>query len=225
MDWSALTISLRTALAATVITFVLGLLAAQGVARMKSGWKGLLDVIFTLPMILPPTVAGYLLLVFFGRSGPAGRLLAIFDLSVVFSWSATVIASAVVSFPLMYRAARGALEQIDGSLYDAARTLGVSDTYIFWKITVPIAMPGILGGTVLAFARALGEFGATMMLSGNIPGKTQTMPMAVYSSVMSGDMAGAAVWVVLMIVLSFGMIMLMNHWTKRQMNSQGGADA
>jgi molybdate transport system permease protein len=221
MDWSALTISIKTALTATAATLILGLLAAKFVVRVKGFWKGLLDVVFTLPMILPPTVAGYLLLIFFGRGGPAGQLLDRFGLSVVFSWSATVIAAAVVSFPLMYRAARGAFEQIDSNLYDAARTLGVSEIYIFWKITIPIALPGILGGVVLAFARALGEFGATMMLSGNIPGKTQTIPMAIYSSVMSGDLRGAAIWVALMIALSLVMIMLMNHWGRRPLSSRG----
>lgn len=221
MDWSALIISLQTASAATVITFFLGLLAARAVLRMKRRWRGLADALLSLPLILPPTVVGFLLLMFFGSNGPAGKLLEYVHLQVVFSWASTVIASAVVSFPLMYRAARGAMEQIDNNLYDAAKTLGVSDFEIFWRVTVPIALPGILGGTVLAFARALGEFGATMMISGNIPGRTQTMPMAIYSSVMAGDLRSATVWVLLLTVLAFVMIFLLNFWSVRQLRIRG----
>ncbi|MCL2217382.1 MAG: molybdate ABC transporter permease subunit [Defluviitaleaceae bacterium] len=211
MDFRPFTISVQVAFLATCVTFLLGLAAANFVYKMKRG-KGVIDTIFTLPMILPPTVAGFFLLLTFGRNGFIGRLLEPFGVSVVFSLSGAVIASIFVSFPLMYRTARGAFEQIDPNIIHAAETLGFSKFKIFWLIKVPMAKAGILAGTVLAFARALGEFGATIMLAGNIPGRTQTMSIAVFSAVSAGNRDVAYMWVAILSMMSFVMIMLMNRW-------------
>jgi len=178
---------------------------------MKRG-KGIVDAVFTLPMILPPTVAGFFLLVTFGRNGFIGGFLHALGIPVVFTWMGAVIASIFVSFPLMYRTARGAFEQIDQNIIYAAETLGFSKMKIFWTIKVPMAKAGILAGTVLAFARALGEFGATIMLAGNIPGRTQTMAIAVFSAVSAGNREVAYIWVAILSVMSFAVIMLMNYW-------------
>lgn len=211
MDFRPFTISIQVAFFATCVTFLLGLAAANFVYRMKR-CKGVVDTIFTLPMILPPTVAGFFLLLLFGRNGFIGRFLEPLGMSVVFSWAGAVIASIFVSFPLMYRTARGAFEQIDQNVIYAAETLGLSRFKIFWTIKVPMAKAGILAGTVLSFARALGEFGATIMLAGNIPGRTQTMSIAVFSAVSAGNREVAYVWVAILSMMSFAVIMLMNRW-------------
>jgi molybdate transport system permease protein len=211
MDFRPFFITFRVAVLATVVTFFLGLLAANLIHKMKKG-KGIVDAVFTLPMILPPTVAGFFLLLVFGKNGFIGGFLHPLGISVVFTWVGAVIASVFVSFPLMYRTARGAFEQIDQNIIYAAETLGLSKTKIFWTIKVPMAKAGILAGTVLAFARALGEFGATIMLAGNIPGKTQTMAIAVFSAVSAGDREVVYIWVAILSIMSFVMIMFMNYW-------------
>jgi molybdate transport system permease protein len=216
MDISPLLISLKVALLATVITFFTGIYAARLVVVKLKGLRGLLDGLFTLPLVLPPTVVGFFLLLIFGKNGWLGRLLGFFEISVVFSWVGAVIASTVVSFPLMYRTVRGALEQIDLNLIYAARTMGMSEGTIFWKIIVPLSWPSIAAGGVLAFARALGEFGATIMLAGNIPGKTRTMSVAVYSAVQAGDRALAYRWVMIIMLISFISVILMNYWAVYQ---------
>jgi molybdate transport system permease protein len=215
MDISPLWISLKVALLATVITFFTGIYAARLVVELKH-LRGLFDGFFTLPLVLPPTVVGFFLLLIFGKNGWLGRLLGFFEISVVFSWVGAVIASTVVSFPLMYRTVRGALEQIDLNLIYAARTMGMSEGTIFWKIIVPLSWPSIAAGGVLAFARALGEFGATIMLAGNIPGKTRTMSVAVYSAVQAGDRALAYRWVMIIMLISFTSVILMNYWAVYQ---------
>ena len=199
MDWSPILISMKTASATIVITFFLGLWAAKLVVAAKSQRvKMVVDGILTLPMVLPPTVAGFFLLMLFGVKRPLGQLfLEVFGIKIVFSWAATVIAAVVISFPLMYRAARGAFEQVDETLIYAARTLGFSEWKIFWKVMLPVAMPGVLSGAILAFARGLGEFGATAMLAGNIAGKTQTLPLAIYSEVAAGKMSEAYKYVLI----------------------------
>ena len=212
MDFRPFTISIQVALFATCVTFLLGLAAANFVYKLKRG-KGVIDTLFTLPMILPPTVAGFFLLLVFGRNGLLGGFLHVhFGISVVFTWVGAVIAAIFVSFPLMYRTARGAFEQIDQNVIYAAETLGFSKFKIFWTIKVPMAKAGILAGTVLSFARALGEFGATIMLAGNIPGRTQTMAIAVFSAVSAGNREVAYIWVAILSMMSFAMIMLMNRW-------------
>jgi molybdate transport system permease protein len=216
MDLSPLWISIKTTVTATFITFFIGIAAAWFVASYKGRLKGLIDGVLTLPMVLPPTVLGYFLLIFFGKNGPIGKILLLVGTRIIFSWSATVIAASVVAFPLMYKTTRGAFEQIDGNILSAARTLGVSEWKIFWRVTVPLAWPGIAGGTVLSFARALGEFGATLMVAGNIPGKTQTIPVAIYFAVEGGEMGKALAWVLLIFIISLVVMTLMNYWTEYQ---------
>ncbi|MEL7565262.1 MAG: molybdate ABC transporter permease subunit [Dehalobacterium sp.] len=211
MDISPLWISVKVAMLATFITFFSGIYAAHLVMKVKH-CRGLIDGIFTLPLVLPPTVVGFFLLLIFGKNSFIGQILAFFDAGVVFSWVGAVIASTVVSFPLMYRTVRGAFEQIDISLVYAARTLGMSERRIFWRLIIPLSWPGIAAGAILAFARALGEFGATIMLAGNIPGKTRTMSVAVYSAVQAGDRALAYRWVAVIMVISFVIIILLNYW-------------
>jgi len=216
MDYSPLWISIKTSLCATLITFFLGIAAAWFLAWYRGRLKGVIDSIFTLPMVLPPTVVGFMLLVIFGRYGPVGKILNYVGIQIIFSWPATVIAATAVAFPMMYKTAKGAFEQIDRNLIYAARTLGVSEWRIFWKVTVPLAWPGIAAGSVLSFARALGEFGATLMIAGNIPGKTQTIPIAIFFSAQGGEMDKAILWVVLIFVISLIVMILMNHWNEYQ---------
>lgn len=215
MDFSPLYISLKTAGLATVITFILGIYAARFICKLKK-YKGFIDGIITLPLVLPPTVVGFFLLLFLGKNSFIGQFLAVFDINIIFSWSATVITAVVVSFPLMYRTTCGAFEQIDKDLIFAARTLGMSEEKIFWKIILPLAKSGILAGAILSFARALGEFGATIMLAGNIPGKTQTMSTAIYSAVQANDQEAAFVWAGIIIIVSLMVMVLMNYWLKQQ---------
>ncbi len=211
MDLSPLYISMKVALTATVFTFFLGLLAAWKVVKLRR-FQGLIDGLFTLPMVLPPTVVGFFLLLLFGKNGLLGQTLEKLALTVVFTWEGAVIAAAVVAFPLMYRTARGAFEQMDQTLIYAARTLGIPERRIFWKIILPSCWPGVAAGTVLSFARALGEFGATAMLAGNIPGRTQTMSLAIYSAVQGNDREKAYLWVVIIMAISFLTLFLMNCW-------------
>lgn len=212
MDWSPVWISMKTAGVSIFITFFLGILAAWGVVSMKDErWKGAADALFTLPLVLPPTVAGFFLLYIFGVRRPVGKFfIDYFGVKIAFSWGATVIAAVVMSFPLMYRSARGAFEQVDPDLAAAARTLGMSEWTIFRRILFANALPGIVSGGVLAFARGLGEFGATAMIAGNIAGKTRTLPMAVYSEVAAGNMEQAYSYVLVIAVIAFFSVMLMN---------------
>lgn len=212
MDYSPLWISLKTAITATLITFFLGIVSAWWLSGYKGKIHGLIDSILTLPMVLPPTVVGFFLLVIFGKNSIVGRFLDAIGTQVIFTWSATVIAASVVSFPLMYKTARGAFEQIDKNLIYAAKTLGASQWKIFWKIAVPLAWPGIAAGTVLSFARSLGEFGATLMVAGSILGKTQTIPVAIFFAAEAGNMDKALLWVIIICGISFGIINLMNLW-------------
>lgn len=215
MDLSPLYITLRVAFIATIITIFTGIAAARYVLKLNR-LKGLIDGIFTLPLVLPPTVVGFFLLTVFGRNSFTGQLLMGFGVKVVFTWIGAVIASAVVSFPLMYRTVRGAFEQLDINIVNAARTLGIGEAKIFWTIVIPNILPGIIAGTVLSFARALGEFGATIMLAGNIPGRTQTMAVAVYTAVQSGENEKAYYWVLIICGMSFTAMILMNFWNSVQ---------
>ena len=178
MDWSPIWVSMKTAFAAICITFFLGVFAAWAVVRMKNGRsRAIWDGILTMPLVLPPTVAGFFLLYLLGVKRPVGRFfIEQFGIKIAFSWGAAVIAAVVLSFPLMYRSARGAFEQVEPNLISAARTLGMSEWTIFWKVLLPNALPGVVSGGVLAFARGMGEFGATAMVAGNIAGKTRTLP-------------------------------------------------
>ena len=215
LDLSPLWISLKVALPATIFTFVLGICAARTVVKLKHG-QAVLDGLFTLPLVLPPTVVGFFLLLAFGKNSLVGQFFSQFGFSFIFSWQGAVIASTVVSFPLMYRTVRGAFEQINPEYLYAARTLGMTERKIFRKIMLPLAWPGILAGTILSFARALGEFGATIMIAGNIPGKTQTMSVAVYTAVQAGDRESAFLWVMIIGCFSFVMMLALNFWTSFQ---------
>lgn len=215
MDWTPLWISVKIAVPATMITFLLGIYTAQRIRRLNGRLAHILDVLLTLPLVLPPTVMGFLLLQLLGKHGILGRMLEVIGNRIIFTRTAAVIAAVVISFPLMYRSAKAAFEQVDPNLIYAARTVKLSELQIFWKILLPLAMPGVMSGTILAFARALGEFGATLMIAGNIPGKTQTMPLAIYMAIQSGDEERAAVWALLLLTLSFIMILLMNQFTKK----------
>ncbi|UYZ38839.1 molybdate ABC transporter permease subunit [Clostridium beijerinckii] len=221
MDFSPLWISIKTATLSTIITFFLGIIVSYRMSNFKGKSKGIIDGIFTLPLILPPTVVGFFLLLICGKNGPIGKLLELFNTSLIFSWSATVIAAIVVSFPMMYRTTRSAFEQIDINILSAARTLGLSEFKIFYKIAIPLAMPGIIGGLVLSFARAMGEFGATLMLAGNIPGKTQTMPLAIFFAAEGGDMKKAILWVIIIVTLSLFLILILNYWSEVQLKLMG----
>jgi len=215
MQLSPILISMKTASAAIIITFLLGLFAARRIVDLKSEKiKMILDGILTLPLVMPPTVMGFFILYIFGVKRPLGKfLLDFFSVKIVFSWTATVIAAVVISFPLMYRSARGAFEQVDENLIMAGRTLGMSERKIFWRITMPLALPGVASGGVLAFARGLGEFGATAMIAGNIAGKTRTLPMAIYSEVAAGNMQVASDYVLVVLAISFIVVVLMNYFT------------
>jgi len=215
-DFSPLWISLKSSAVATFITFFMGIAAARWMLSTRIRGKALIEGIFISPLVLPPTVVGFLLLLLFGRNGAIGQFLLQFDLTIIFTWQAAAITATVVSFPLMYKTALGAFEQIDANLLNAARTLGASEWQVFWRIMLPLAWPGILAGTILAFARALGEFGATLMLAGNIPGQTQTIPMAIYFAVEAGDMRQAAIWVLIILSLSLSVLTAVNFWTDLQ---------
>ena len=212
MDYSPILISMKTASLSILITFFLGVVIAKLVHGMKNEKvKVVLDGILTLPMVLPPTVAGFFLLYLFGVKRPIGEFLVyFFGVKIAFSWWATVLAAVTISFPLMYRSARGAFEQVDMNLIYAARTLGLSEGTIFRKVLMPNAMPGILSGAILSFARGLGEFGATAMIAGNIAGKTRTLPLAVYSAVAAGNMDTAYHYVLILVFISFAVVILMN---------------
>jgi molybdate transport system permease protein len=216
MDWSPLWISLATSVTATVITLVLGLAAAAWRERHTGLAMAFVDGIFLLPLVLPPTVVGFLLLLLFGRNGPLGKLLLQLGATVVFSWPATVIAASVVAFPLMYLTARAALEQVDVHFLQAARTLGASEWRVFREVALPLAWPGVLAGTILSFARALGEFGATLMLAGNIPGKTETIPIAIYFAVEADEIQRAAAWCVIDVAISMVLLGGLYYWTHAQ---------
>ena len=210
MDWYPLWNSLRIAAVSCVIVFFVGIFAAYYVAKLPRWIKGIVDVLFTLPMVLPPTVCGYFLLLLFGVKRPMGVFLSQFGIQVVMTWYGGILASAVVAFPLMYRTARGAFESFDETLAYAGQTLGLSNTYIFWKIRMPACRQGILAGTVLAFARALGEYGATSMLIGYIPGKTATISTTVYQLWRTNDEAGAFVWVMVNLGISTVILLVVN---------------
>lgn len=216
MSWYPLWNSLRIAAISSVLVFFLGILCAYYVARLPRVVKGILDVILTLPMVLPPTVCGYFLLLAFGVKRPLGMLLAQFGIKFVMTWYGGILAATVVAFPLMYRTARGAFESFDMNLAYAGQTLGLSNTFIFWKIRMPACRQGILAGIVLAFARALGEYGATSMLIGYTPGKTATISTTVYQLWRTNDDAGAFQWVMVNLVISAVVLLTVNMLETRQ---------
>lgn len=214
MELSPFIVTLKTAVISTFITFFVGIALAYLVVNLRRG-QGIADAIITLPMVLPPTVVGFFLLLMFGKRSAVGQFLLQFDITLVFTWKAAVMAAVIVSMPLMYRTTRGAFEQLDKNIINAARTLGVSEWRIFWYILIPNARYGILAGVVLSFTRALGEFGATIMFAGNIPGVTQTMSTAIYAAVQANDYDLAFQWAIALISFSFVFIFIINIHHKR----------
>jgi molybdate transport system permease protein len=217
---SPLWISIKTVLVATTITFFLGIVVARWMAHYSGKLKSIIEGLFLLPLVLPPTVVGLVLLILFGKNGPIGKLLLLFGTTIIFSWPATVLAAVVVSFPLMYMTSKGAFEQVESNVENAARTLGASEWRVFWTVTLPLAWPGVAAGTVLAFARALGEFGATIMIAGDIPGRTATLPIAIYFDVQAeymqpGAMQQAWVLVGFVMVISLTLLFTMAYWRGR----------
>lgn len=217
LDYSPLYISLKTGVVATILSFFLGIFAAKRSMSAGKRMRTVLDGILTLPMVLPPTAAGFFLLLLFSRRRPVGMFLyEKLDIKIVQSWAGCVIAATVIAFPLMYRNARAAFEQIDPNLIYAARTLGMSETKIFWQVILPLARPGLLGGTILTFARAMGEYGATSMLAGNIPGKTATIAQRIAMVIQDGDFVTAGIWAFSVALIAFLAIFLMNLVTDRK---------
>lgn len=214
-DLSPLWISLKTAIAATGLAFGGGIAAARGMLAYRGRWRGILDGVLTLPLILPPTVVGFVLLLLLGRNGPLGRLLDMLSVTIIFSWASTVVASTVVAFPLMYKTVLGAFRQVDPDLLDCARTLGASENRMFWQILLPLAWPGVVAGAILAFARALGEFGATLMLAGGIPGRTQTMPVAIFFAGEAGRLGEALFWTLVLVGIALSAIAAINYFSEQ----------
>lgn len=211
LDYRPLIISLETGIVATILSFFLGIYAARKVIKAGPKTKAVLDGILTLPMILPPTVVGFLLLLVFSLRRPFGSFL--YDsmgIKVIQTWAGCIVAATIIAFPLMYRNARAAFEQVDPNLVYAARTLGISETRIFWSVVMPAAGPGVLSGTILTFARAMGEYGATSMLAGNIAGKTGTISQRIAMVIQDGDYVTAGFWVVLMLIIGFVSVMAIN---------------
>jgi len=211
-------LSLKTATIATTVVFIVGTIGARLIARNSFPGKSIVEAIILLPLVLPPTVVGFGLLYLFGNNGLIGKyLVEWFDVQIVFTWYAVIIAAIVVSFPLMYQSASAAFQQYDANIEHAAYTMGASKWKVFWTISFPLAWPGLLAGLVLTFARALGEFGATLMLAGYIPNVTDTIPLAIYFAVESGNMEMATFWVIIIVVLGFTAILWLNWWSKRRM--------
>ena len=216
VDWYPLLNSLRIAAISCVLVFFLGICLAYYAAKLPRSVKGILDVFLTLPLVLPPTVCGYFLLLIFGVKRPLGIFLMRFGIKFVMTWYGGVLAASVVAFPLMYRTARGAFESFDETLAYSGQTLGLSNTYIFWRIRMPACRQGILAGTVLAFARALGEYGATSMLIGYTPGRTATISTTVYQLWRTNDEAGALFWVLVNLAISMVVLLTVNMLESRQ---------
>ena len=217
LDYSPLYVSLKTGIVATIFSFFLGLFAARRVIKAGPKVKAIADGILTLPMVLPPTAAGFFLLLLFSRRRPFGILLyEEFGIKVVQTWAGCIIAATVIAFPLMYRNARAAFEQVDENVIYAAQTLGLSERTIFWKIRIPMAKPGILSGTVLAFARAIGEYGATSMLAGNIAGRTSTISQQIAMVLQNGDFALAGFWCLVIFVISFVCLVALNLFGEKK---------
>lgn len=216
-DYTPIILSLKVAVAAVIIVVLTGIPLAVIMARYKFRGKDTVESLITLPLVLPPSVVGFILLWLFGKNGPLGQLLAnLFNVSVVFNLAGAVIAAAVVSFPLMYQSSKAAIESVDRTFENAARTLGSGELKVFFTITLPLSWPGIVSGFILSFARSLGEFGATLMIAGNIPGKTQTMSIAIYMANEGGDFNTALTLVVIMTLFSFLVVYGLNRWSKKQ---------
>lgn len=221
LDWSPLFISIKTGIVATILSFFLGLFAARKVMKMEKVHRSIIDGILTLPMVLPPTVAGFILLLVFSKRRPFGSFLYhSFGIQVIQSWLGCIIAAMVISFPLMYRNARASFEQLDSNLVLAGKTLGMSDFEIFWRVIVPSCAPGITSGAILTFARAMGEYGATSMLAGNVPGKTATISQRIAMVLQDGDYVTAGIWVIIVMIIAFLLIFFLNLISARKVSDK-----
>ena len=217
MDWTPVLLSLRVGLTALAFVFVLGTLAARVMSRRHFAGRDVVDGLLVLPLVLPPVVTGFLLLLLLGRHGPVGRFLEnAFGIRLLFSLHAAVIAAIVVAFPLMYQSAKAAFQAVDARLEDAARTLGAGEARVFLTVTMPLAWPGLVAGTVLSFARALGEFGATVMVAGNIPGETTTVPLAIFFLADAGEMRAAGMYALIISGISMVLVVALNVWTRKR---------
>ena len=215
-DWQPVWLSIKVALASLIFVVILGVSSAYAMHKWEFSGKAAVEALFSLPLVMPPVVTGFLLLILIGKNGPIGRFLAeTFHAQIIFTPYAAIIAGTVVSFPLMYQSTKAAFQSIDTKLEDAARTLGANEWRVFWTVTLPLAWHGLLSGIVLSFARALGEFGATIMVAGNIPGKTQTLPLAIYFAAESNDMTQAGLYVLIISLITFSMIFGVNLWVRR----------
>jgi len=217
MDWTPVLLSLRVGLTALAFVFVLGTLAARLMSRRHFAGRDVVDGLLVLPLVLPPVVTGFLLLLLLGRNGPVGRFLEnAFGIRLLFTVHAAVIAAVVVAFPLMYQSAKAAFQAVDARLEDAARTLGAGEARVFLTVTLPLAWPGLVAGTVLSFARALGEFGATVMVAGNIPGETTTVPLAIFFLADAGEMRAAGMYALIISAISMVLVVALNVWTRKR---------
>ncbi len=215
MDLAPIWLSIRVSIIAVGVVFIVGTGLAVVLQRYSFRGRTIIEALVMLPLVLPPTVAGFFLLLLLGKNGPLGRLLNYFGIQIIFSWWAATIASMVVALPLMYQGVKSSLESVDLNLEQVARTLGAGEARVLRTITLPLSWPGIVSGVVMAFTRSLGEFGATLMVAGNIPGKTQTIPVAVYSFASSGDMAGAGYMVMILVAVSFSLVFAVSAWRRK----------
>lgn len=223
IEWQPVVLSLKVAFASIAFVFVFGMLAAYLMKTLHFPGKAAVEALFILPMVLPPVVTGFLLLLLIGKNGPVGKFVGQqFATQIIFTPYAAVLAGAVVAFPLMYQSAKAAFQSVDSKLEDAARTLGADEWRVFWTVTVPLSWPGLVAGLVLSFSRALGEFGATIMVAGNIPGKTQTLPLAIYFAAESNDLTLAGLYVLIISALTFSMIYWLNIWSKTKDRNAAG---
>lgn len=216
-EWQPVVLSVKVALVSVVFVFIFGITAAYIMRSLEFPGKSALEALFALPLVLPPVVTGFILLVLIGKHGPIGEFLSeSFHTQIIFTPYAAVLAAVVVSFPLMYHSTKAAFQAVDSNLEDAARTLGAGAWRVFWTITIPLSWPGLVAGVVLSFARALGEFGATIMVAGNIPGKTQTIPLAIYFAAEANDLTLAGVYVLMISGITFFLILGLNIWSKKR---------
>lgn len=217
LEWQPVLLSIKVASVSLIFIFFFGVMFAYAMRKWEFSGKAAVEAIFALPLVLPPVVTGFLLLVLIGKQGPIGHFLEeAFHTQIIFTPYAAVLAGTVVAFPLMYQSTKAAFQNVDTKLEDAARILGASEWRVFWTITVPLACPGLVAGLVLSFARALGEFGATIMVAGNIPGKTQTIPLAIYFAAESNDLTRAGIYVMIISLITFSMIFWVNRWSRKK---------
>lgn len=222
IDLHPVLLSIQVALISLVLVFLVGVAAAYVMQKMEFSGKAVLEALFVMPLVLPPVVTGFLLLLLIGKQGPVGKILGEqFGVQLIFTPYAAILAGTVVSFPLMYQSTKAAFANVDHTLEEAARTLGAGEWRVFLTVTLPLAWQGLVAGLILSFSRALGEFGATIMVAGNIPGKTQTLPLAIYFAAESNDLTLAGLYVLIISLITFSLIFWLNLWTKAKSQGKG----